>query len=113
MLSKKLAELRKKQGLTQGEIAKKIGIPRTTFSGYENGNREPDYTTLKLFADFFEVSTDYLLGRTENPKSDISITVGVPCEDEEEKEFLEQQLEQYRKLKKRFLAQSKRNVDFK
>lgn len=114
MLSEKLSELRKKRGLSQTEVAKKIGIPRTTFSGYENGNREPDYDTLKLLADFFEVSTDYLLGRTDNPNSDISIAydTGPKYEDEDEREFIEQQLEQYRKMKKRMqerLKQDKNN----
>jgi len=40
---------------------------QNSISRYENGEREADYATLIRFADYFEVSIDYLLGRTENP----------------------------------------------
>jgi len=59
----RLRELRIKKKLTQDEFAKILGIARTTYSGYENGSREPDYNTLVKIADYFGVSTDYLLGR--------------------------------------------------
>lgn len=62
MLGNKLAELRKKKKLTQEDAAKRIGIPRSTYSNYESGKREPDLETLKLLADLYEVSTDYLTG---------------------------------------------------
>ncbi len=41
---------------------------QNSISRYETGLREADYNTLILFADYFDVSLDYLLGRTENPK---------------------------------------------
>ena len=41
---------------------------QNTISRYENGIREADYATLILFADYFDVSVDYLLGRTDNPR---------------------------------------------
>lgn len=41
---------------------------QNSISRYENGEREADYATLILFADYFDVSVDYLLGRTDNPK---------------------------------------------
>lgn len=67
----KITELRKKKNLTQDELAKKIGISRAALSHYEKDRREPDYDTLKKMADFFEVTTDYLLDReTENDKID-------------------------------------------
>jgi len=62
MKLERLRALRERKGLTQGEAAKKMGIVRTTYSNYEAGNREPDNDTLKKFAEFFEVSIDYLLG---------------------------------------------------
>ncbi len=43
-------------------------MSQNTISRYETGEREADYKTLILFADYFDVSIDYLLGRTENPK---------------------------------------------
>lgn len=64
----KITKLRKSRNLTQEQLATKIGISRAALSHYEKDRRAIDNDTLKLFADFFEVSTDYLLGRTENPK---------------------------------------------
>lgn len=59
-----LKSLRKSFGLTQDEYANKLDVSRSTIGMYENGSREPDYETLEAIADFFNVDTDYLLGRT-------------------------------------------------
>lgn len=67
MKSERLRLLREKRGLSQVEAAKRMGIVRTTYSNYEAGNREPDNDTLRKIAEFFEVSTDYLLGNDSNP----------------------------------------------
>lgn len=45
-----------------------LHLNQNSVSRYETGEREADYATLILFADYFNVSIDYLLGRTENPK---------------------------------------------
>lgn len=45
-----------------------LNMNQNSISRYETGLREADYNTLILFADYFDVSLDYLLGRTENPK---------------------------------------------
>lgn len=60
---KKLAELREKRGLTQRMLAHRTGITRAAISHYEKGRREPDFATLIILADYFNVSVDYLLGR--------------------------------------------------
>ncbi|PAE70601.1 helix-turn-helix domain-containing protein [Bacillus licheniformis] len=65
MFNKKLIALRKSKKLTQEEMALKIGVHRGTYANYERGHRQPDYETLKKIADFFEVTTDYLLDRSE------------------------------------------------
>lgn len=65
MLKNKLIELRKEKKLRQEDIAKILGIARTTYAMYEQGNREPDFDTLNKIADYFEVSIDRLLGREE------------------------------------------------
>ncbi|MEH7277610.1 helix-turn-helix transcriptional regulator [Bacillus toyonensis] len=65
MFGTKLNFLRKEKKLRQEDMAKHLGIARTTYAMYEQGNREPDYDTLQKLADFFDVSVDYLLGRTE------------------------------------------------
>ncbi|WP_339182815.1 helix-turn-helix transcriptional regulator [Paenibacillus sp. FSL R5-0701] len=72
LLSERLLELRKERRLTQQEISKSLKMARTTYSGYENGSREPDNETLNKIADFLEVSVDYLLGRTEQRKQVLS-----------------------------------------
>lgn len=71
----KIAALREKRGLTQEELAGKIGISRASLSHYEKNRREPDYATMTKLADFFHVSVDYLLGRTEDSSaiSDLAV----------------------------------------
>ena len=59
----KLRELRKGRSLTQEDMARILEFARTTYANYEQGTREPDNKTLNKLADYFQVSTDYLLGR--------------------------------------------------
>lgn len=63
----KLKELREKKGLLQKDVANYLKIARNTYSQYEIGAREPDIITLISLADYFDVSIDYLVGRTDNP----------------------------------------------
>lgn len=65
MFGTRLHTLRKERKLRQEDMARQLGIARTTYAMYEQGNREPDYNTLIKLATFFEVSIDYLLGTTE------------------------------------------------
>lgn len=68
---KRLKELRLQNKLTQQQVAKAIGKTYQAYSYYENGKRDPDTETLKLLAELFNVSTDYLLEsdiNTENKK---------------------------------------------
>lgn len=58
-------KLRTSSRLTQNEMAEKLGISRSTIGMYETGAREPDFETLEKIADYFNVDTDFLLGRTE------------------------------------------------
>jgi HTH-type transcriptional regulator, competence development regulator len=69
MLKNNLIELRREKKLRQEDIAKILGIARTTYAMYEQGNREPDFDTLNKMADYFEVSVDYLLGREQKNKT--------------------------------------------
>ena len=61
----RIKQLRQEKGLKQEELAKEFGIAQQTISNYEKGIREPDITTLKKLADFFDVSLDFLLGKTD------------------------------------------------
>ncbi len=63
----RLKELRKKKGISQLKLAMDLGMNQNSISRYENHEREADYSTLIAFADYFNVSIDYLLGRTDNP----------------------------------------------
>ncbi|WIF95057.1 helix-turn-helix domain-containing protein [Caminicella sporogenes] len=64
-LGKRLKELRLENEKTAEEVAKILNIGRSTLSNYENDIRKPDYDTLKKFASLYNVSLDYLLGRTD------------------------------------------------
>lgn len=63
----RLAELRKSHKISQLRLAMDLNMNQNTISRYETGEREADYTTLIRIADYFNVSIDYLLERTDNP----------------------------------------------
>lgn len=63
----RLKELRKLRKMTQQRLAIELNMNQNTISRYESGEREADYQTLIRFADFFNVSIDYLLKRTDDP----------------------------------------------
>ena len=62
----RLKQLRKEKGVSQLKLALDLNMNQNTISRYENLEREADYETLIKFADYFSVTLDYLLGRTEN-----------------------------------------------
>jgi transcriptional regulator with XRE-family HTH domain len=70
-----LRELRTQKKLTQSEIAERIGLKTNTYQSYEHGSAEPSCSTLKALADFYGVTTDYLLGRepAPNPFADLGL----------------------------------------
>jgi transcriptional regulator with XRE-family HTH domain len=63
----RIKELRTKRNMTQQDLADKLGVFQTTVGQWENGKREPNIETIKRLASIFEVSTDYLLGQSDNP----------------------------------------------
>ncbi len=63
----RLKELRKKHNITQLKLAMDLNMAQNTISQYETGIREADYRSLIAIADYFHVSIDYLLERTDNP----------------------------------------------
>jgi len=64
MIEDRLKQLRKENSLTQKELADKLNISKGSIAMYETGKRSPDNEILSIIADFFDVSTDYLLGRS-------------------------------------------------
>ncbi len=67
MIGARLRQLRKERGMSQQSLATQLKLARTTLTMYETDQREPDHHTLHRIADLFQVSTDYLLGRTDDP----------------------------------------------
>ena len=65
----RLRELRNKTGLTQNEIANKLGVSGQTILNWENGIYEPKINQLIQLADLFDVTVDYLIERKTNDKS--------------------------------------------
>ena len=65
LLGKRLKELREEKGLTQKEIADKLNLHSVTYLHYEKDQREPPLKILMEMALFFDVSTDYLLGLSD------------------------------------------------
>jgi transcriptional regulator with XRE-family HTH domain len=68
-LGNSLRYAREAKNMTQREVARKTGINNKTISNYENDVSLPDPLTLKAFADIYETSVDYLLGRPQNADS--------------------------------------------
>lgn len=62
----RLKELRMENGLKRSEFAKEIGLPASTVANYENETRQAPYKLLIAFAEYFNVSVDYLLGKTDD-----------------------------------------------
>jgi len=61
----RLKELRKKNNISQVKLAMDLNLTQNSISRYENEKRQADYETLMAFADYFNVSVDYLIGRTD------------------------------------------------
>ncbi|WP_326975301.1 helix-turn-helix domain-containing protein [Caproicibacter sp. BJN0012] len=61
----KLKKIREEAGLSQQKLAEALGLSQQSIHSYENGAYEPDISTLKMIADFFDTSVDYLIGHTE------------------------------------------------
>jgi DNA-binding XRE family transcriptional regulator len=94
ILGKRLKQLREEKKnenskYTQGYIANLIGVARVTYTAYENGTKQPPLETVNKLADIFEVSTDYLQGRS-NQKN-------VPVLTEKDEKDIAKRLEEFKK----------------
>lgn len=67
-MKNRLRELREEKGLSQNELGKMLNVNQRAISHYENGKRDMGTDTLNKLANFFDVSVDYLLGRTNERK---------------------------------------------
>lgn len=64
----RLKALRNKNGLTQKQVAEAVGIAERNYNRYEAGALDPLTSTTKAIAEFYGVSIDFLVGRTNNPE---------------------------------------------
>ena len=80
MLHEKIRELRKQKGVTQQQLADILCVEKTNISKWEAGVYEPGKAVLSKMAEYFNVSVDYLLGRTDNPTPDTlpTATIKIP-----------------------------------
>ncbi|HHY65995.1 MAG TPA: helix-turn-helix domain-containing protein [Alicyclobacillus sp.] len=100
MFPERLRELRKKRKLTAREFGAKFGLAESTISGYETGARTPDLATVEKFADFFQVSVDYILGRTDDPTPPEKKPVIDPDLEQDIADFTPEEIEFLNRLKK-------------
>ncbi len=80
IFSKRLRELRKEMRLRQEDIAADLNVSRQTISKYERGDREPDFYMLNRLADYYQVSIDFLFGRTPIKKINFPIAPAMKAE---------------------------------
>ena len=71
IVADRLKYLRHGVKLSQKELAEKLGISQSAINRYENAQAEASYQTLLLYADFFDVSMDYIYGRTDKPQGEL------------------------------------------
>jgi transcriptional regulator with XRE-family HTH domain len=127
LLGSRLRSLRIGNKMNQEELGKKLGVGKTTISQYESETRTPDAESLSKLATIFNVSVDYLLGRTDNPAPASSVAkdaasveegiyiayLGGPPEemDEVEAQHLKQELEEFRRFREMRRKQMEQQKD--
>lgn len=67
-IGQRLKKLRESLGLSQNDIGKQVGVPQSAMYRFEHDIAQPNYRILCWYADYFDVSTDYLLLRTDKPQ---------------------------------------------
>lgn len=70
MIGQTIRDLRKLKKMSQSELAKVVGVSQTTVTAWETGKAEPSSSAISSLADYFNVTTDYLLGRPEKKDDD-------------------------------------------
>lgn len=75
MIIERLKKLRKEGKLTQKDIATFLNISQPAYQQFESGKKKMNIETMEKLADFFNVSTDYLLGKTDFPDVDLEVDI--------------------------------------
>ncbi|KLJ82612.1 Cro/Cl family transcriptional regulator [Streptococcus agalactiae] len=90
MFQERLKNLRLEKNLTQKQVAQRLNISQQAYGQWETGKLNPKKETIQMFANFFNVSIDYLLGNTDNKNEEMQILLRGTLEgltDEEKKQF--------------------------
>lgn len=106
MFAERLTELRKEKGLTQDELGKILGFRDSTISQYETGKRKPDQETLTKIADYFDVTTDYLLGRSDIRKPEIYNDPEIVSLARARQKMTPEQLERWKRINKEIFPEA-------
>lgn len=88
-LNKKIKELREADGLSQKELAEKLGIAKNTLSQYEHNKSNPSLEVIVQLSAFFDVSVDYLLGLSSDGELRPVVPYSTPILTEDEKELVD------------------------
>jgi transcriptional regulator with XRE-family HTH domain len=88
-LGKRIATLREEKGYSQAELAKFLSLSQSAIAMYEKDNRNPDPEIINRIASFFDVSTDYLLGRTDERRPAEKVIEEAISDDAELLEFFQ------------------------
>lgn len=83
-IGERIVSLRNSNGMTRVQLAEKLGLPMTTLRNYEIGTREPGHKFILDVAQLFNVTTDYLLGMTDDSRPNIAVTNSKPTKSEME-----------------------------
>lgn len=116
VLGDRLRKIRERKNLTQKRAASIFGLTNFQLSRYERGEANPDPDLIAKFADYYEVTGDYLLGRTDNPHESTrdeikrkALFFNEDEIDEEDWEFVEQAYEMVKKKRQKQKEKKKDN----
>jgi transcriptional regulator with XRE-family HTH domain len=102
----RLKKLRSEKDFSQTDLANHFNMGKSTISNYENNNRLPDINTICRFAEFFDVTLDYIMGKTDNRKHN-AITINPPKHMEN---VLQQNIDIDKKTQKLFISRIKNKM---
>ena len=95
----RLRMLRDKIGLSQKDLTDRLNINRSTYARYETSSTQPDFDTLNKLADFFGVTTDYILGRTNHKKTSQDYKIETIAAHHDGDEWTEEELDEIEQFK--------------
>ena len=91
----RLKQLRLKHNVTQQQLADYLGVNRTSIAGYETKGKHPDFDKLRLLADYFNVTCDYLIGQDDKESRDLTIATHRTMYDENLSEEAQKELDEF------------------